>query len=360
MRRLVVLGGRGFFGGLAVEQLRAAGLAPLVASRRLGAGVDLAIDVESNTSIRAALRPRDLAIDAAGPFQERTAALAECAVEIGFDLIDISDSLRYAERILALEPRIEKAGIRVLTAASSISAVTAAAVVRSGFAAPLRVTGFLAPAVRHSGRAGVTRSLLASAGLPIRVLRGGRLVETRGWSERRSFDLPAPLGRVIRRRVAGRLFESADSLLLPRIWPSLKDASFFVHTNVPGLDGILGAAARCPPLRRLIERAAPVALPLVRRLGKSSGLFAVEVEGLDGETYRASFSSARHGQWMAVVPAILAARAILEGRFEPRGLVPPDRHVEPAELIRSLKALGIELIEERLAPPGPPSPPPSA
>jgi hypothetical protein len=40
----------------------------------------------------------------------------------------------------------------------------------------------------------------------------------------------------------------------------------------------------------------------------------------------------------------MAARAMAEGRFAPRGLVPHDQHVEPRALVDYLSAIGIRLV----------------
>ena len=54
MRRIVVLGGRGFFGRAAVDLLSGFGLAPLVGGPSPGA--DVVVDAEDGGSIRGALR----------------------------------------------------------------------------------------------------------------------------------------------------------------------------------------------------------------------------------------------------------------------------------------------------------------
>ena len=143
MKRVIVLGGLGLFGRTAAAQLRRWGTTVLTASRGLNA--DLRIDANDRASICNSLRPGDLVLDAAGPFRERSTSLVEAAIETGFDIVDINDDLAYAERMLALETRITSAGIRVLSSASSVSAVAATVVRHSGVEAPTRVTAFCAP-----------------------------------------------------------------------------------------------------------------------------------------------------------------------------------------------------------------------
>ena len=140
MRRVIVLGGLGLFGRTAAEQLRVLGVSIQTASRRRGA--DLQVDANDPASIRAAFKHGDIVVDAAGPFHLRSTALIEAAIEIGLDIIDINDDLIYAERVIALKPRIDNTEIRVLSSASSVSAISAAVVRHSGIAEPVRVAAF--------------------------------------------------------------------------------------------------------------------------------------------------------------------------------------------------------------------------
>lgn len=126
----MVVGGTGFFGGAAVASLREAGVPALAAARRPPA--DLPVDAEDPVSLRRVLRPGDVVLDAAGPFQSRTAALAEAAVEVGFDVVDLADAPAYAQAVLSLSERASAAGVRLLPACSTASAVSSAMVAWSG------------------------------------------------------------------------------------------------------------------------------------------------------------------------------------------------------------------------------------
>ena len=338
MKRVIVLGGLGLFGRTAAAQLRRLGMTVLTASRGLNA--DLHIDANDRASIRTALRRGDLVIDAAGPFRDRSAALVEAATEVGFDIVDINDDLSYAEKVLALETRITSAGIRVLSSASSVSAVAATVVRHSGVVAPTRVTAFLAPATRHTANLGAALSLLGSIGRPIRVYRDGRQQSLRGWSESRRFTLPSPVGRI-----CGWLFESADALYLPRIWSTLQDVTMFVDSNVPGGNTMLRLAACQPAIRRMLEQHVHLSTWLARKVGSLAGGLGYEIEDANGRIVRWAITSGENSYLVAVAPAVLAARAIVEHQFSHQGLVPPDRHVDPDELLGFFQANGITLTE---------------
>ncbi len=338
MKRIVVLGGLGFFGRTVIEQLKVLGISTMIAARR--AAADIQVDANDPASIRTGFSAGDLVIDAAGPFQKRSMALLKAAIEIGFDLVDINDDLSYAEQVLALEGSIARAEIRVLSSASSVSAVAAAIVRQSKLKTPVRVTGFLAPASRYTANRGSALSLIQSVGCPVRAFRDGRLQTLRGWGETRRFAMPGPVGLV-----CGRLFESADAVYLPRIWPSLLEVDMYVDPNTPGVNALLWLGARFPRFRRLLESQVSLGTWISRAIGSTAGGVGYEIEDASGDVSRFAILSEKNGFITAVAPAVLAAQAIVDGRFQSTGLVLPDRHVDPSELVAYLRSSGVEVAE---------------
>jgi short subunit dehydrogenase-like uncharacterized protein len=335
MNRILVIGGRGFFGAAAVELLRRDGEQPLVGSRRPGA--DCLIDAEDPASLRAALRQGDIVIDAAGPFQRRSPLLVETALATGCDVIDLADSLDHARRMQRLAPRIDGAGTRVLTSCSSVSAVTAALVRILAVTAPTRVSAILAPATANTSTAATAQSLFSSLERPVRVLRGGRLVERRAFSEEKRFEFAPPVGAV-----RARLGESADAVTLPPVWPALRDVDFWVDTRRRLLNALFAAAARHRSVRSLARTLQPAGRRVAKRFGAKAGGFAVEVEDAAGGLHAAGFVHPTHSYLVAVAPAVLAARALKAGTFAAAGLVPADRQVDPHELVAYLTRAGVQ------------------
>ena len=340
MRRIIVLGGFGFFGGVAVKRLRMAGLSPLIGSRRQNA--DVVVDVENQQSIRGALDAGDIVIDVVGPFQKRTTALVEAAIEIGFDVVDLADSLAFVQSIYDMKDRIDAAGIRVFTACSSVSTVSAAMIAIAEVRRPVRVTGILVPATRYTAVEATAASLFFSVGRPIRVFDDKTLASQPGWRSARRFRLPKPLGTTM-----GYSFESADSITLPRIWPTLETANFFVDTNVTGLNLVFSVAARFPLLRQVIDKYQRWGLPLSRYLGHSAGALGCEIEDESGNVTRVTLTSSDQGYLIPVVPAVLVAQRLTENAVIDHGLVTPDRHVAPQALMEYLQCLGVKLSFER-------------
>jgi len=335
MRRVVVLGGTGFFGAAAVAALREAGVPVTTAARR---SADLAVDAGSADSLRRALRPGDVVLDAAGPYQVRTTALAGAAVEVGFDVVDLADASAYVRRLLPLAERAAAAGVRILPACSTASAVSHAMVAWSGLAEPVRLTAFLVPTPRHTAVSGTAASLLSTVGAPVTVLRGGAPRSERGFGSSRRWVGGTPLGP---RR--GWLFDTPDALLLPRAHPTLRTVEAYVDPNVPGVAAALALAARAAPLRAAMRRALPLALPLVRRLGGTRGGFGCEVEDADGRAVRLVLTAPRDAYRLAVVPAVLAVRALAAGRVPHTGLLAPHQQIDATELLDELRRCGFDL-----------------
>jgi hypothetical protein len=313
VRRVIVLGGRGFFGAHAVRLLHEAGV-PAIAASRSDA------DVEDERALSAFLRPGDVLLDAAGPFQGRTAALCDAAIARGADLVDLSDSAAYARLIAGRRPAIEAAGISVRTGCSAISAVAATLAGASGVGLPSRIDAWLSPASKETANVATARSLLLS-------VRPGE-------AKACSF---AP--------VTGLAVDSALAVQLPAIWPTLRDARFWVDPHVPGLALLLGVA-RLPLGRRLLDAAVPVGVRLARAVGSRSGTFALEVEGSTG-TARWTAHADRGSYLLALAPAVLAIRelALDEQAHRPsagRGaLIPADAQIPVAALLSYLGDHGI-------------------
>jgi hypothetical protein len=322
VNRIIVAGALGFFGSMVVRILRDHGSTPLLASRQYGG--DLVLDVENRPSIRAAIHPHDVIVDATAPFQKRSATLIDEAIALGADVIDLSDSLGYATLIATRAEAARERGVRILNGCSAVSVLSAFAIERSGFRNPTALHGFLAPATRRTANRGATESLLASVGQTIHVLRAGKLHAARGWSEAREFA-------AIRRR--GRLMEMADTITLPRVYPSLREVDFWVDPNVPGAGLLLPWIARVPALARYGR-------PLARIFGSSKGILAYEIEGPANERTTVVFTG-RESFLTAAIPAALAARRLASAEPCPPGIVPVDRHVDGDALAAALTRYGV-------------------
>jgi short subunit dehydrogenase-like uncharacterized protein len=334
-----VLGGLGFFGRVAAAELRKFGIHLRTASR--GPGADLWIDANDPDSIRAEIRHGNIVLDAAGPFHGRTPALIETAIERGFDVVDLNDDLSYAEMVLDHEPQIAEAGIRVLSSASTVSAFSAAVMQIIGPELPLRFRSFLAPATRRTANVGTAKSLLRNIGQPIRVLRDGKLQTVRGWHEKRQFTFP-PTQKIA--PIRGHLFESADALWLPRIRQSLQNVAMYVDANAFGANTFLTMAAYSNVVRGILKHGIGLGTSIARRFGSEVGGVAYELEGEDARMGRFALVAKEKSYLVAIAPAVLAIQQLANDQFTERGLVLPDRYVDPVKILAYLKSAGVQFV----------------
>ena len=302
--------GAGFFGRVIAGRLADVGITPILASRTHG---ELRLDVADSGSIMAGLLPGDVVVDTAGPFQQRSTALVEAAIELGCDVVDLSDSLAYARGVLALHEDAVAKGVRIFTSCSAIAAVAASAIRLSGRVAPETCDLFLAPASADTGNPATVRAFLASV----------------DWSRSREF--PAD-----RRR--GYRVESAAAVLLPRSWPSLRWVDFWVDPNAPFAVRGVALASRLG-LTGALSALAPVS---ARILGRRDGSFSVAIS--EAGRYSLTRLSAPRGSYLiAAEPAVLAAESLARGTDNPPGVVPADKQVDPEALFARLRGLGVDV-----------------
>lgn len=312
MKRIIILGGTGFFGGVIADKLRAAGLEPTLVSR---SSAEFRIDADNPEDLRAHLKQRDLVIDAAGPFQKRSPALIEAAARIGFDVIDINDSAEYTTMVHQHEAPVASAGIRVLTACSSLSTVSAAVLGMSSVSQPRRLTVYLRPASRHTASHGSVSSFLTSlVGRP-RTIHFGEPLGTRH----------------------GLTVKTVDSVTLPKLFPSLREIELVVDAGIPGVNTTL----RYPDLQKLAVRHESKLIALARRIGPKTGILAYEIVATGGQKHQ--FFTGANAHLAAVIPAVMAAQSIAAGKFPHRGLVPPTQHVSAEALFEAMWREGIEV-----------------
>ena len=312
MKRVVVLGGTGFFGKLVVEELAAAGLQPVIASRSSG---DVRIDANDPESLRGYLKQRDLVVDAAGPFQNRNSALIDAARTIGFDVIDLSDSVDYTGMVYRNEAPIGAAGIRVLTACSSLSTVSAIVLASTDIANPKRLSVYLRPASRFTANPGSMRSFLAGVQGSARTIRFPRLGSR-----------------------SGVLVKSVDAVTLPALFPTLQTIELIADSGNFVANMFMPYAS----VRRWTENHLDRVMQLVHKIGNKEGVLGYEIAGADGRKHVVFTGANAH--MVAVIPAIEAARAIAEGRFVQRGVIPPTGHVDPNVFWEAVRSEAIDVV----------------
>lgn len=324
MKRVIVFGGYGVFGGHVARALAAWGV-PLTIAGRDGAratafahalGGDcraLAADITRAETCRAALTGHTVAVSCAGPFNALGTTLLEACLDAGCHYADIADDRSYAARVRSFGERFRARGLAAIYGCSSLPGISGALALlaREGTTAPVRrvrVTLFIGNDNPKGGAA--VASLLAGLGRPIAAPQG----TLRGFRDREVVPLPPPFGR---RGVFN--FESPEYDLFPALFGvesvSVK-VGFELRLATYGFALLAQTGVRCGPrLARLL------ALPgrVLRGVGCSGGAVMSELFLADDTIRRAAIAGRVDGQRMAALPCALVVRSLVRGDKTARG-----------------------------------------
>jgi hypothetical protein len=244
VRRILVLGGYGTFGGRIARRSAAAGFEVLVAGRSraraeafcaggerleplvLDRGGDLAVMLE---------RHRPFAVvDASGPFQGSGYGVARAALAAGCHYLDIADGTAFVAGIGALDSEARAAGLSAIAGASSLPALSGAAAARlaEGLDRVSSVEMVLSASSRGTAGRSVTAAILSYLGRPLRLRRGGRWTRAWGWQGLRRAGFEVAGAPPLRGRLAA-LADVPDLVLLPGRLPGEPAVSVFAGTDAP-------------------------------------------------------------------------------------------------------------------------------
>jgi NAD(P)-dependent dehydrogenase (short-subunit alcohol dehydrogenase family) len=298
VKRVLVLGGYGTFGGRIAARAAAAGFEVLVAGRSraraeafcAGSPALKPLVLDRDDGLAAALaehRPFAL-VDAAGPFQGQDHRVARAALTAGCHYLDIADGRDFVAGIAALDAEARAAGVACISGASSLPALSGAAVRRlaAGIDRVAAVEIALSASSRGTAGRSVVDAILSYLGRPVRLRRGGRWTEAIGWQELRAHAFHVRSVPPLRRRLVA-LAEVPDLDLLPRRLPGDPAVAFRAGTD--SALHMLGLWLLSWPVRWGWMRDAPRLAGLLSRLqhwtragGSRRSAFEVRLFGVAG------------------------------------------------------------------------------
>ncbi len=333
--RILIVGGYGTFGGRLVELLEdETRLTLLVAGPSL---VKARAYCATRSSALATLSPTlfdrncrdhqallqlavDLVVDASGPFQaygEERYNLIECCIKCAVNYLDLADGSGFVAGVARFDEAARRAGIYLLSGASSFPVLTAA-VVRHLSADLARITSIragIAPSPYAGVGLNVIRAIASYAGQPVTLKRDGKSVTAYPLTESMRFVIAVP-GYMPLTSIRFSLVDVPDLAALPEIWPEV-DEVWIGAGPVPALfHWLLSGLAWLVRMRLM-----PGLLWMARlihvvtnhiRWGEHRGGMFVEVRGqtADGAAIRRDWHLLAEGKDGPLIPSMAVAAIV--------------------------------------------------
>jgi saccharopine dehydrogenase-like NADP-dependent oxidoreductase len=293
------------------------------------------------------LRGYDLVIDCAGPFQGSHARLIEACISARVDYVDLADGREFVCSIGLFDDAAKRAGIAVISGASSIPALSHAVLDRltEGWSAIEDIRIGIFPGNRAPRGRSVVEAILSYVGKPVRVFSGGEWREVPGWSLQGRLDC-GPAGK----RWASVCDTPEQQLLVERYRPR-HSAEFVAGMELSVLH--LGLWLLSFPVRwggiNSLRPFSGLLLWIARQLqpfGSDRGAMIVEVAGRDahGAPVAAKWTldaTTNLGPHVPVLAALVLIRRMAGGWKPKHGACPCSGILTLGELEELLDSLGI-------------------
>lgn len=366
MKRVLVIGGYGNFGGYISRRLSAdPAIQMLVGGRSIERATEFAAQLQSPNPVEAiaidvtrdlqaafeAAAP-DIVIHTVGPFQGQDYSVAKACIAAGADYLDLADARAFVAGIGELDETARSKGAAVISGASSVPCLSAAIVDRyiSEFER-LECLDYGISAAQQTNRGLATASaVLSYIGRPFTALRNGKWATVFGWQDLHSVRYPE-LGR----RWFGNC-DIPDLQLFPKRYPTLRTMRFAAGHEIAPLHfatWLLSGLVRA----RLIPGLGGFAPQLLKgsflfdRMGTSRSGMHVFLGGLgrDGRPKEIRlFLIARrgHGPYIPCMPAIILAQRLARGVPVEAGARPCLDLIDLPTYLDGLEGLDISVMVE--------------
>lgn len=267
----------------------------------------------------------EIVVDCAGPFDAGVIAVVEASIAAGCTYIDLADQREFVARFGRFDLAARKAGVAVITGASSTPALTHAVLdsMTSGWLDIDSVDAAIVPGNRTPKGPSVIAAILSWVGQKIPVFAEGQQQDRRAWSGT-EWVLVDGIGR---RRAALADLPDLD-LMQVRYRPRVR-AGFKAGMELAIIHRLIGLAGLAVKLRvvRSARAFAGIGTWVARaldRFGTDSGGMVVEAAGRDprGEPRLSRWSLAARsgdGPYVPAIPAAALIQKIVDGQGPPAG-----------------------------------------
>lgn len=361
MKRVLIIGGYGNFGRFISRSLaKGKNLSLVIAGRSLRKAQSLAdelgaeaaeLDIQGNLLSKLQDINPAIVIHTSGPFQSQSYHVAEACIEYGAHYIDLADGREFVAGIGALEDKAKKAGILVVSGASSVPCLTSALVdyYRDQFETLESLDYGITTAQKTARGLATTAAILSYTGKPFKTLVNSKQKNVYGWQ-----SLHARKYSSLGWRLLGNCNVPDLALFLSR-YPELKTIRFYAGLELSFIHVALWALSWLVRIR-LIRNLEPLA-PLLLKLsflfdcwGSANSGFHLELSGIDklkqSKTIQFELTArGGDGPYIPCMPAILIAKKLANEEVKDKGAIPCIGIITRDEYLDALGELDISWTE---------------
>jgi hypothetical protein len=338
--KVVVYGGEGFFGRLAVMDLLENSPAQIMVASRHPKDISFhpfetrVHKVESNVndyaSVLATIEGAQVVVSCVGPYQGQSLNLLRACIEKRIPYVDVADDRDYVLRCHELSSEVEEAGIAAFVGCSVVPGMSSLLTRYCQAEVPAieRTRIFISPGTKYPRGRGSFLCLLATVGNEFSIPAGTGQKTVGGWTGRERVRFPPPMGD----RWVYFVVDVADYFLQSKYF-DVDTVEFKIGAELDILNRALSGLRRLKKLMNVKNGGwlLPPSEALVYAaslFGTSQGGVMVEVSGQErgnARTMRLSILAEEHGEIIPAILPSLATQMILQGEITHRGIVPlPD------------------------------------
>lgn len=305
--------------------------------------LDIAKDILENLK---KINP-DIVIHTSGPFQAQSYEVADAAIAVGANYIDLADGRDFVDKITSLDQAATNNNVLVVSGASSVPCLTAALVdhYAKQFQSIDSLDYGITTAQKTARGLATTAAILGYTGKPFKTLVAGENVDVYGWQSLRIRKY-----RKLGYRLLGNC-DVPDLALFPKRYPTLKSIRFYAGLELPFIHVTLWVFSwlvRWNFIKRL-EKLAPLLLRIsfwFDWLGSSKSAFHMQLSGIanDGQQKEITFeltAESGDGPYIPCMPAILLAKKMINGECQKSGAFPCVDFIDRDEYLSALGELDI-------------------
>jgi short subunit dehydrogenase-like uncharacterized protein len=210
LKRIVVVGGTGHFGGRICRRIVGEPNTELVVTSRSQAKAQAIVDelqasnsaavinaaaldqsLEDFETDLLALRP-DIVIHTAGPYQGQDYRVAKACIQAGSHYIDLADGRDFVQRFDSLHTEAKENDLLLVSGSSTLPGLSSVVVdsLRREFQTIQKIEISIAPAHQTPRGASTIAAVLSYCGMPFQVLVDGDWVTKHGWQDLRRHRYP--------------------------------------------------------------------------------------------------------------------------------------------------------------------------